>query len=176
VTDSTRTTAARLRADFDAGFATPLAAPEAAPVALLAVRAGGLTVALRMDALGGVSRCPPLTAVPTTSPSLAGLCAWNGRLLGVHRLDSLLDRPGSQPGRWLVLSLRREVGLLVDALVGHFRVPAEAIRTTDGAPGSLTPAVAQVQDAALAVVDLPALLEHLNGGTAAAPGTGVNLR
>lgn len=175
MSSSSGATAARLRADFDAAFAAPLPAPEAAPVALLAVRAGGLTVALRMDALGGVSRCPPLTAVPTTSPSLAGLCAWNGRLLGVHRLDTLLDRPGPQLGRWLVLPLHREVGLLVDALVGHVRVAAEAIRTADGAPGSLTPAVARAQDDALAVVDLPALLVHLNGGAAAAPGSGVNL-
>jgi purine-binding chemotaxis protein CheW len=126
-----------LRAEFDRIFAAAPALEKAAEVALLALRVGGETVAVRVLEAAGLVTAPPICAVPTRRPELLGVAGLRGAIVPVYSVARLLGRPdpGDAP-RWLVLAAAggdERVALAFSALDGHLRVPAAALAAS--APG-----------------------------------------
>ena len=83
----------------------------------LHVSAGGVRLALALDAVLEVGAAGPLTPVPGAQPWLAGLAQWGGRLITVVDAGRLFGRTPATC-RWL-LALRGlpcEVALGVDEL------------------------------------------------------------
>ena len=158
--------AARLRADFDAGFAAPRGAPPEAGVALLLVVAAGRTWALRLAQLEGFAACADLVALPAQHPACLGLAGFRGRPVPAYSLAMLLGAPAPDAtARWLVVAAPG-VALVVAGFAGQVRAPRAALRG-DGASGALLEHAGQ----SLAVLDLALLTSpFLTAGGPARPG------
>ncbi len=117
-----------LRRTFDASFAEPIAAAQTDEAGLLSIRAGDRPMAVRIEEIAAVSKCPRVTPVPSAQPALLGLAGVRGMLITVYSLAALLDeRPGG--ARWLVLAAADpSAGLSFDELIGYERAPRSATR------------------------------------------------
>jgi len=137
-------------------------------VALLALRAGGELVCLRVLEISGLLKARTVVPVPSARPELVGLCGVRGAVLPVYGLARLLRIP-EEPGapRWMVLAGPRDglVALAVGGLEGHLVVRAEDLHRA--APGQLAVRhVAEVvqRERPLPVVSVPSLLRAIMGG------------
>jgi purine-binding chemotaxis protein CheW len=113
-------------AGFDAGS-------HAGPNTAMLLRLGPSSYALPVEAVREIVRLPPVTRVPGLPAFVAGLTNVRGRVLAVLDLRPLLeldiprgerlvilDGPGGQAGR-------AAVGLVVDAALDLFRLPAAGL-------------------------------------------------
>ena len=123
-----------LREAFDASFAASLPGAPPPEEHLLAVRAGGAHLAVRVEDLAGVQQARQVTPLPGGAPGLLGLAGIRGRLLAVHDLGLLLGALGAlrarevgRQARWLLLPREdQSLALGVDALEGYLVRPVEA--------------------------------------------------
>ena len=149
------TAAARLRAEFDRGFALSPPVAGDAHEGYLAIRVGGDPCALRLADLLGVYVDRKIVPLPSSVPTLLGIASFRGALILVHDLRLLLGYPARADARWLVrVRAAAPVGLAFDALEGQFRATAD---------GGLVRAL----DALRPVIDLGAALAKLGSSAAA---------
>lgn len=154
------TTGAQLRRAFDEAFAVaPL--PDRAPGEnLLLLRVQRIDVAVRLNEVAAVSRCPPLTPLPSQNPSVLGLVGLRGGLVVVHSFAALVGEPRSKLDDRAILLLcagEPAVGLLADELLGHFHAEASTIHT-DPVQGSWSNAIVSGGDRRCPLASIPLLL------------------
>lgn len=123
-------TASHLRRAFDESFAAAPLPDRATGEDLLLLRVQHTNLAVRISEVAAVSRCPPLTLLPSQSPSVLGLVGLRGGLVVVHGLADLVGEPRSKLDERAILLLcagEATVGLLADELLGHVHVETDAI-------------------------------------------------
>jgi len=134
----------KLRLEFDAGFAKPLAGTQDDGEQMLTIRAGEDLLALRLAGVAGTTLCPRLTLVPSRNPALLGIGRVREALVAVFSIATLLDgsdRPGN-PGqrrahRWLVLCAEDpSVALAFDVLTGCLRISPGQRTSVQGQHGA----------------------------------------
>lgn len=112
---------ARLREDFDSGFARPLRSFEDRVDQLVCFSAGSANFAMAMSGLDALVRCMGLTPIPARAPALLGLAVVRARIVPVYSLVRLTGI-GTQTAecQWLVLLQGSErVALAADSLDGY---------------------------------------------------------
>lgn len=115
----------RLRDEFDASFVRPIPEQPALERAILAVDVDDLRLALRVEQIGRVLRCPAIRPVPSSAPALVGLASVRARLVAVFDLASAATAAPAAPRAWLAIARTApEVGFAFDAMRGQVRVPA----------------------------------------------------
>jgi purine-binding chemotaxis protein CheW len=157
--------AAELRAAFDAAFARPAEAPVRDAVALLALRAGGEPVALRVLETAGILAARPIVPVPSPRPELLGIAGIRGAVVPIYSLARLLGRADDGAPRWIVLAAAgaERIGLAVAAFERHVVVPAAQLRPAargGGAEGH-APELLQEEGGATPVLSVPSLVRAI---------------
>ena len=122
---------------------------------------------LPLKAVAQVLPMRPLTPMPGAVPSLIGLIALSGRIVGVLGLARALGRPesGGEPGHVVVLRgtpAHQPLALAVDRVLGIAQAPAA---TNPGGLGNeaasgYAPGVAGADRPDFVIVDLPRLLRR----------------
>jgi purine-binding chemotaxis protein CheW len=157
--------AGELRAAFDAAFVRPLEAPARDTVALLALRAGGEPVAVRVLEIAGLMAARPVVAVPSPRPELLGISGIRGAVVPIYSLARLLGRADDGAPRWVVLAAAGadRIGLAVAAFERHLVVPAARLRPAAGAGGVAghAPELLQGEGAATPVLSVPSLVREI---------------
>lgn len=157
--------AAELRATFDAAFARPAEAPGRDVVALLALRAGGEPVAIRVLETAGIMAARPIVPVPSPRPELLGVSGIRGAVVPVYSLARLLGRRDEGAPRWVILAAAgaERVALAAPAFERHVLVPAADIRPApgSGAAARHAPEVLRVAGAATPVLSVPSLIRAI---------------
>jgi purine-binding chemotaxis protein CheW len=158
VTEGRDDPVARLRAAFDRGFAARPAERRRDLVALLAVRAGGEPVALRVLETGGLLHAPTIVPVPGARPELLGIAGLRGEILPVFALARLLGRATAAEARWIALAGggAARVGLAFEAFEGHVVVPSARVRPAPG--GGTAFEIAELDGGARPVLSMGELL------------------
>lgn len=164
--DASRVSAVEaLRAEFDAAFAAPPRGARRDLVPLLAIRAGGAPVAVRVLDTAGLLPAKVVVPAPSRRPEVLGVCGHRGAVLPVFSLARLLGRAeeGEAP-RWMLLAGREErVALAFAAVEGHVLVvPAALQRAAGEAVGHLAEIV-EIEGAGRPVVSIPSLLRAITG-------------
>jgi purine-binding chemotaxis protein CheW len=132
------TAAQRLRAlreSFDASFSRPPTPARDPGAALLRLRVGGTSIAVRLEHLSGLHLLPRLVRLPGAPATVLGLAGLRGQLIAVHDLGGLLGLSAPEaPPRWLLLAGgSKRVGLAVTDFEGHLRVLQEQLKSGGGA-------------------------------------------
>lgn len=146
--DTLLRTAAALRRIFDDAFAKPAAAPSSdAAEHLLKLRAGDQLIAMRLQEVHGVLRCPPVTTIPGGHSALLGIGSVRGRLVALYRLAELLDASSTQrDGEWIVLcGPQRQLALVVNEVQGHAKVSAEELTKVEPARAGVSAGLVLVE-------------------------------
>jgi len=165
-----------LREGFDTSFSLPPPPPPELGEALLRLRVGGSSLAVRLRHLSGLHLLPRVVRLPGAPASVLGVAGLRGQLIAVHDLAALLGLAASEePPRWLLLaSGARRVGLAVAGFEGHLRTHRELLKAGDGpsATHPLLSASVLLPDAPpLPVLDVDTLAkELLEAASAAQPG------
>jgi chemotaxis signal transduction protein len=157
--------AAKLRLDFDRGFAAPAQSVQSASVDLIALRVAGEGYALRLAAIAGLYVGRSIVPLPGAAPVLLGIAGLRGSLVAVYDLGALLGHARSAAPRWVAL-LRDEtaVGLAFEKFEGLLRVaPHEVAPAAGAAPGRRVGEVVRAGGAPRPVVDVAAVLQRLAG-------------
>ncbi|WP_242338100.1 MULTISPECIES: chemotaxis protein CheW [Anaeromyxobacter] len=156
-------TVAALRAAFDAAFAAPSQGARRDLVPLLALRAGGAELAVRVLESAGLLPARVVVPVPSRRPEVLGVCGHRGAVLPVFSLARLLGLPdaGEAP-RWMLLAGREErVALAFEAIEGHVLVPPSALQRAAGEGLGHLPEIAELGGAGRPVVSLPSVLRAI---------------
>ncbi|KRC00951.1 chemotaxis protein CheW [Duganella sp. Root198D2] len=141
-----------LKEEFDRTFALPPAVADAGAQQILAIRAGGQTLALRLSDLRGLYVDRRLQALPSRLPELLGLTGLRGQAVPVFDLAALLGHPPQCAPRWLALAAgRHSAAFAFEQFEAHHAVRPDdfldnAVRM-DGVPRTL--------------VSLPSLIDAL---------------
>jgi len=115
-----------LRDSFDSSFSRPPPAQREPGEALLRLRVGGTSLAVRLGDLAGLHLMPRLVRLPGGPASLLGLAGLRGQLFAVHDLAALLGLSSGEPPGWLLLAGgSRRVGLAATGFEGQLRASAE---------------------------------------------------
>ena len=123
-----RSTAARLRRDFDRSFSAAPVLEKAQSENLLAIRIGGDTYAIRATEIAGLYAGHRVVPLPTDVPALLGLTSIRGQLTPVYDLATLLGYASSATGRWLVLARARHTAALAfEMFEAQFGAPPEHV-------------------------------------------------
>ncbi|MDC8758556.1 chemotaxis protein CheW [Janthinobacterium fluminis] len=148
-----------LRRQFDDGFAQAPAALAAAPLALLAIRAGDCAYALRLAQIAGLHADRHITALPGALPALLGVSGFRGQVAPVYDLAALLGHERAAAPRWLVLVRGPQpLALAFDAFENHFTAAAEQIMPA----GAARPwATVEGELGARPLIELPALFDDI---------------
>lgn len=154
-----------LRAEFDAAFARPARGAGGGTVALLAVRAGGEPLALRVLEIAGLMAARPVVPVPSPRVELLGVCGVRGAIVPVYSLARLLGRGDDGPPRWIVLAAAgsERVGLAVPVFERHLVVPAAEVRAAaqPAAAAGHAPHVLTAGGEARPVLSVPSLVRAI---------------
>jgi len=154
--------AARLRREFDGGFARPFATAGSDGVELLAIRVAGHGYAIRLAEIAGLFADRTVTPVPGPLPELRGLANLRGALVPVYDLGLLLGHPAGDAPRWLALATARRVALAFDGLDGHTVAAPDAIAMEPGEGRALRQIVHRADGAGqLLLLHLPSLLDDI---------------
>lgn len=158
-------TAAALRAAFDAAFARPAGAPAQDTVALLALRAGGVAVAVRVLETAGIMAARAVVPVPSPRPELLGVSGIRGAIVPIYSLARLIGRGDDGTPRWIVLAAAgaERVGLAVSVFERHLVVPASDVRPAarPGAAERHAPEVLHAAGAATPLLSVPSLVRAI---------------
>lgn len=154
-----------LRAAFDAAFAAPPRGPRRDLVPLLAIRAGGDPVAVRVLETAGLFPAKVIVPAPSRRPELLGVCGHRGAVLPVFSLARLLGRAeGGEASRWMLLAGREErVALAFAALEGHVLVSPSALQRAGGEGVGHLAEIVEIEGAGRPVVSIPSLLRAITG-------------
>jgi chemotaxis signal transduction protein len=167
----------RMRAEFDAGFASPALPPARDGARLLGIRVGGDPFALPLADVVGLHVDRKIVPVPSSAPTLLGLASFRGALAPVHDLRLLLGYPARTPTRWLVLVAGvRPLGLAFDAFDGQLATATEQ-QSLAGTPAGiataraseLTRGLVQAGDAIRPLIDVAAVLAAVGSRPAGPP-------
>lgn len=96
----------RLREEFDAAFARPLAGAAPSQVPLLLARAGGERLALPLGELALLERAPAVRRVPGARAEVAGVAMVRGRLVAVFDLATCFGQAPANEGGYVVVTRR----------------------------------------------------------------------
>ena len=154
-----------LRAAFDAAFAAPPRGARRDLVPLLALRAGGDAVAVRVLETAGLLPARVIVPAPSRRPEVLGVCGHRGVVLPVFSLARLLGRSenGDAP-RWMLLAGGAErVALAFGTLDGHVLVPPSALRRAQGEAVGHLAEIVEIGGAGRPVVSIPSLLRAITG-------------
>lgn len=159
-------TAAALRAAFDATFAAPARGARRDLVPLLAIRAGGEAVAVRLLETAGLLPAKAIVPAPSRRPEVLGVCGHRGAVLPVFSLARLLGLAEEGEARWMLLAGREErVALAFGALDGHVLVPPSALQRNAGEAVGHLAEVVEIEGAGRPVVSIPSVLRAVTGYT-----------
>jgi len=164
--DSKRT-AALLRRAFDESFAVAALTNRTRREALLFLRVYESELAVRASEVAAVSRCPPLTRLPSQNPSVLGLARLRGRLCVVHSFADLVGEPRGKPNAGALLLLcaaEPSVGLLADELLGHVQADADTIYA-DPTQGGWSNAIVSGGGKRCPLASIPLLLAAIRQAT-----------
>lgn len=155
-----------LRESFDASFSRPPTPPQEPGTALLRVRVGNTSLAVRLEHLSGLHLLPRLVRLPGAPPTVLGLAGLRGQLIAVHDLGKLVGLSANEAApRWLLLAGgSRRVGLAVADFEGHLRVSQEQLKGGGGAAAThpLLSATALLSGVPpLPVLDVDSLVKQL---------------
>lgn len=161
-----------IRRAFDAHFARPAPPHAEASVRLLGIRVAGVTYALRVEELAGLTQ-RKLVPCPSRLPDMAGLTAVRGALCPVYHLASLLGHPRNGTPSWLALvRTRNAFAVGFDALDGYLELGREQLVPLPERR-SYMQVMATSPGGARPVIDLAALVamveRRLSGGRASEP-------
>ena len=172
MTDATNelaTTAAKLRATFDAAFAVQQAAGAGSEVDVLAIRVAGHGYALRLSEVLAVHAERQLTPLPSPVPALLGLVGVRGLVVPIYDLRLLLGYGAGPAPRWLSLARAASpIGFAFEAFEAHWRLPLSAIITgvADEAEGNRFARGSVKSDAGpRPLLHLPSLIESVTKHT-----------
>ena len=153
-----------LRDSFDSSFSRPPPAQKDPGEALLRLRVGGMSLAVRLGELSGLHLMPRLVRLPGGPASLLGLVGIRGQLFAVHDLAALLGQSSRETPGWLLLAGgSRRVGLAATGFEGQLRMTAEQ-RHQDGVSSPhplLATRVLLADGTLLPVLDTDALVRQL---------------
>ena len=156
-----------LRDAFDAAFAAPARERVRDEVALLAIRVGGESAALRVEEVAGLIPARPLAAVPSRRPELLGVAGLRGAVLPVYGLARLLGRTEVEPSRWFALAAigagEERVALAFASFDGHVTVRSAELRESAGNAGPHVAGIAHLRGAARPVIGVPSLVRAIVG-------------
>lgn len=153
-----------LRDSFDSSFSRPPPAQQDPGEALLRLRVGGTSLAVRLGDLSGLHLLPRLVRLPGAGASLLGLTGLRGQLIAVHDLAALLGLPSGETPGWLLLAGgARRVGLAATGFEGQLRATSEQRRvdTASSPHPLLATRVLLPGGALLPVLDVDALVRQL---------------
>lgn len=119
--------AIELRRAFDRSFAEPIRNDTTLQEALLAIRVGAQSCALRLSEITGLIADKKITPVPGSSAALRGIAGFRGTILPVYDLQILLGHAGSKTPRWLVIAAAAPVALAFEGFERQLRVSRDAI-------------------------------------------------
>ena len=157
-----------LRDSFDSSFSRPPPPQQEPGEALLRLRVGGISLAVRFNHLAGLHLMPKLVRLPGGPASLLGLVGLRGQLIAVHDVAALLGlSTGETPGWLLLVGGSRRVGLAASGFEGQLRATQQQM-SPGGASALLGTRVLLPDLAPLPVLDVDALVRNLLE-TAAAP-------
>jgi purine-binding chemotaxis protein CheW len=158
-------TAAELRAAFDAAFTRPAGAQAPQAVAVLALRAGGAPVAVRVLETAGIMAARVIVPVPSPRPELLGVAGIRGAVVPIYSLARLLGRAEDGAPRWVVLAAAgaERVGLAVAVFERHLVVPAADVRPAahPGAAERHAPEVLHLGGEVTPVLSVPSLVHAI---------------
>jgi chemotaxis signal transduction protein len=125
---------------------------------LLAIRTGGVQLAVRLEDLAGVHPCRKIIPLPETADGFLGLAGLRGRLLAVYDLAALLGLPSAERHlRWLLLSaVDPQTAFAIEDLEAYVEVAETELYPVrvDDAPREYIQELVQHQDIARGVVSL----------------------
>ncbi|MEX2206391.1 MAG: chemotaxis protein CheW [Myxococcota bacterium] len=136
--------AARLRSEFDRGFAAPRAPADRALCDFVAIGLAGESYALPLAAIAALHADRKILRLPSAAPELLGFGVLGGAVLPVYDLRLLLAHAAASSPRWLLAVAGSPLALAFDAFEGHLRVPRGAVTsvaTRDAAHGHVSGAV-----------------------------------
>jgi purine-binding chemotaxis protein CheW len=155
-----------LRTAFDRSFAEPVVGAGPPMEHLLTIRVAGQPYAVRLSEVAGVFTGWSIVPVPGPRAELLGIAGHRGELIPVYDLASVLGVPvtGAETDRpagsnCVVLAASSEpVAFAFDRTDGHVRIPADALRTSEGGDGDAAWAVVRAAGASWTVVGLARLI------------------
>ena len=166
--DTARTTAARLRQEFDLTFAQPLVAAQQAGTTLISIRVRADPFALPLQAIAGLFVDRAVTPIPTPYRDLLGVTGFRGAVIPVYDLGVILGYPAAARPRWLTLSSGRSpIGLAFDAFEGTERIAAapdeDSAAAGSGGGGPHLRHVARTTGGPpRPIVDIPSILDAID--------------
>jgi chemotaxis signal transduction protein len=158
-----------LRSAFDAAFARPPPEARRDEVALLAIRAGGALVALRVLETAGLVPVRKIVPVPSRRRALLGVAGLRGAVIPVFGVARLLgDAAADEAPRWMVLAAQgaERIALAFSELERHLVVPAAALHRAAGrelGPVAVSE-ILELDGATRPVLSIASLLEAIGGG------------
>lgn len=164
---------AQLRRAFDESFAVAALPDRATGERLLLLRVQRSNFAVRVSEVAAVSRCPPLTRLPSQCSSVLGLVGQRGGLVVVHSLADLVGEPrGKLDERAILLLCAGEpsVGLLADELLDHLHVEAVAIYA-GSVQGGWSNALVSADGSRWPLASIPLFLAAIRQSTSAERGS-----
>ena len=155
--------AARLRSEFDRGFAAPRALSEPAQSDFLAIALAGESYALPLATVAALHADRNILRLPSAAPELLGFCVLGGAVLPVYDLRLLLGHTAASTPRWTLAVAGQPLALAFDDFEGHLRVPRTAVSsgaTSDAAHVHVSGAV-QGLHCVRRVIDVPSIVSRI---------------
>jgi chemotaxis signal transduction protein len=159
---SSKTSAAEMRAEFDRMYALPSLFQQTSNTEdLLAIHLSGHSYAIKVREIAGFTNNRRPVALPSSVPELLGVASIRGELVPVYSLAALLDgNRDTEEVRWLVLCRADEpLGLAFADFGGYLQVPLSEIYA---ARHLARPSICEVAHSAglvHSVISIPAIVE-----------------
>ena len=155
--------AARLRSEFDRGFAAPRAPATAAGVDFLAIALAGESYALPLAAVAALHTDRKILTLPSAAPELLGLCVLGGVIVPVYDLRLLLGHAAGSTPRWTLAVAGQPLALAFDAFEGQLRVPRTAVSSGAASDAAHVHVSGAVQSPACVrrIIDVPSIVSRI---------------
>jgi purine-binding chemotaxis protein CheW len=159
--------AAALKEAFDRSFAEPPRAGVADTLALLTLRAGGDSYAVKLADIAGLVVGRRIISLPTSAPDFLGVAGLRGSTVPVWSLPALLGYESlHESPRWLLLigesMSSLSLGLAFEHFDGHLNVPRAALSersARDGVSHSYVGESVRVADTLRGLLDIASLVD-----------------
>jgi chemotaxis signal transduction protein len=156
--------AARLRANFDASFGHAHATESPPQLDLLLIQVAEHDHALRLDQVSALHVDRKLVQTPGPRPELLGLVGVRGVVAPVYDLRRLLGYSAASAPRWLaVLRASAPLAVAFEQFERHLRVPQSDLVSADAGATSAAFVGGRVRSAtkALPLIDLLAIFDDV---------------